>query len=134
MLVLWRQNIDLYQWHWIWSLHMRLNLYIGRQRKLVPLCISNMYLRDTCELKKWTQIVTVLVHMLCCYFKICNTGADSCTAVKGMACINSSWKPANQSNDWRIRRRSFQSRSDYNETSIHHCHIHHFPTVIFNFF
>ena len=38
-----------------------------------------------------------------------NTGADSYTAMKRMACNNSRWKAANQSKDWRIRRRtSFQ--------------------------
>ena len=33
-----------------------------------------------------------------------NTGADSNTAMKRMACNNSRWKAANQSKDWRIRR------------------------------
>ena len=30
-----------------------------------------------------------------------NTGADSCTAMKGMACNKSRWKAANESKDWR---------------------------------
>jgi len=34
-----------------------------------------------------------------------NTGADSYTAMKRMACNSSSWKAANQSKDWGIRRR-----------------------------
>jgi hypothetical protein len=82
---------------------MQLNLYFGRQRKLVPICISNLYLQDTYELKKWLQIVTVLVHMLCCHFKISNIGADGYTAMKRMACNNSRWKAANQSKDQRVR-------------------------------
>jgi len=45
------------------------------------------------------QIVTVLVHMLCCHFKISNTGADGYTAMKRMACNDSSWKAANLSKD-----------------------------------
>ena len=34
-----------------------------------------------------------------------NTAADSCTAMKRMACNNSRWKAANQSKDQRIRRK-----------------------------
>ena len=34
-----------------------------------------------------------------------NTGADNYTTMKRMACNNSGWKAANQSKDWRIRRR-----------------------------
>ena len=34
-----------------------------------------------------------------------NTGTDSYTAIKLMTCSNSTWKAANQSKDWRIRRR-----------------------------
>ena len=34
-----------------------------------------------------------------------NTGADSNTTMKRMACNNSRWKAANQYKDWRIRRR-----------------------------
>jgi len=32
-----------------------------------------------------------------------NTGADSYTAKKRMACNNSRWKAADRSKDWRIR-------------------------------
>ena len=35
-----------------------------------------------------------------------NTGADSYTAMERMACNNSRWKAANQSKDWKIRRRN----------------------------
>jgi hypothetical protein len=34
-----------------------------------------------------------------------NRASDSYTAIKKMACNNSKWKAANQSKDWRIRRK-----------------------------
>jgi len=41
-----------------------------------------------------------------------NTGADSYTAIKGMACNSSRWKPVNQSKDWRIKRRRINYTAD----------------------
>jgi len=45
------------------------------------------------------------------YFKqvVRNTGADNYTAMKRMACNNSRWKAANQSEYWKIRRRRYVS-------------------------
>ena len=47
-----------------------------------------------------------------------NTGADSYKAMKKMACNNSRWKAANQSKDWRIRRRRTKENSVREENYI----------------
>jgi hypothetical protein len=73
------------------------------------------------------QGVTVLVHMVCCHFNPLNAELNPfchLLALLGAIFFTLAGKG--------LRFPTFHSQSDYSETSIHHCHIHHFPTIIVN--
>jgi len=60
-----------------------------------------------------------------------NTGADSYTAIKIMACHKSRWKAATKSKDWGIRRRTKLNKYVFIPKRNKVIHLEHFSTKYF---